>query len=654
MLVGTILRNRYKILELLGSGGVGETYLAEDLDIPITPKPKCVVKRLQSQSIIPQIVRLFHQEGELLYKLSQKCDRIPKLFAYFQENNEFYLIQELIDGHDLSTEIIPGYLWQESAVIKLLQEILEVLAFVHQENIIHRDIKPQNLMRRASDGKIVLIDFGAVKQVSAKPVNAQGETNLTIIIGTLGYMPDEQSSGKPKLGSDIYAVGMIGIQALTGLSPIQLPENFTTGEIIWRDRAQVSDRLANVLDTMVKPHFSQRYQSATEALEALMTVVETQSSVSQAITIASPTPLPSVAPLMPLNLQPSNNSASAPTPASHAFPNRRRFITLASLAGFGALGAIIWESVRSKPDQIPTTLKNGNQPAPLPLPPSPQTKGLSLKKVEFDVVTLNAQGKETVSRRSGQFLTEDLGKGLGLVMVEIPDSQFLIGSPDTELKRRSDESPQHTVAIARFLISKYAIDQTKWQAIAALPKIERDLPTNPSKFKGAELPVENISWLEAIEFCARLSKDSGRTYRLPTEAEWEYACRAGTSTPFHFGETISTSLANYYGDYTYGTGRKGEFRRGTVDVAMFKANSFGLHQMHGNVWEWCADYWHPNYQGAPSDSSAWLADGNNTQRILRGGSWGNSPSECRSASRFKAVVDYRGHDVGFRVCFSAV
>jgi eukaryotic-like serine/threonine-protein kinase len=648
MLVGTILRNRYKILELLGNGGIGETYLAEDLDIPITPKPKCVVKRLQSQAIIPEIVRLFHQEGELLYKLSQKYDRIPKLFAYFQENNEFYLIQELIDGHDLSTEIIAGNLWQESGVIKLLQEILEVLAFVHQENMIHRDIKPQNLMRRHSDGKIVLIDFGAVKQVSAKPVNAQGETNLTIIIGTLGYMPDEQSNGKPKLSSDVYAVGMIGIQALTGLSPIQLPENFTTGEIIWRDRAQVSDRFANVLDTMVRPHFSQRYQSATEALEALMAVLETQSSLSQATTIASPTPLPSVAPEMPLNLQSSNNLAV--NPISHPYPNRRKFITLASLAGFGLLGAIIWESVRSKPDRIPTALKNGNQSSPLT---SLQTKGLPLKKAEFDVVTLNDQGKETVSRRSGQFLTEDLGKGIGLVMVEIPGGQFLMGSPDPELKRRSDESPQHTVAIARFLISKYAIDQTKWQEIAALPKIERNLPANPSKFKGAELPVENISWLEAIEFCARLSKYSGRIYRLPTEAEWEYACRARTSTPFHFGETISTDLVNYYGDYTYGAGRKGEFRGKTIDVDKFKANALGIYQMHGNVWEWCADYWHPNYQGAPSDGSAWLVDANSTQRILRGGSWGNSPSECRSASRFKALVDYRGHDVGFRVCFSA-
>jgi formylglycine-generating enzyme required for sulfatase activity len=643
MLAGTILRNRYKIVELLGSGGIGETYLAEDLDIPVTPKPKCVVKRLKPQSIRPAIVRLFQQEGEILYKLGQKHDRIPKLFAYFQENNEFYLIQELIDGHDLSEEIVPGHQWQEGEVVNLLKEILEVLAFVHQENIIHRDIKPENLMRRHSDGKIVLIDFGAVKQVSAMQVSTQGQTNLTITIGTPGYMPDEQSNGKPKLCSDVYAVGAIGIQALTGLFPSQLPENPKTGEIDWRDRAQVSDRLANVLDMMVKPHFSQRYQSAAEALQALKAVLANQLSSSQATTIASSTP--SIAPAILANLQPSTNSAT--TPASHSYPNRRRFITIASLTGLGLLGAVIWENVRPKSDRIPTASNNSDRPLP-----SPQTTQLPLKKAEFDVVTLDDRGKEKIVRQSGQFLTEDLGKGLGLVMVEIPGGQFLMGSPDTELKRRSNESPQHSVTIARFFMSKYAIDQTKWKAISTLPKIERDLPMNPSEFKGAELPVENISWLEASEFCARLSKYSGRTYRLPTEAEWEYACRAGTSTPFHFGETISTDLVNYYGDYTYGGGRKGEFRRKTVDVDKFKANAFGLYQMHGNVWEWCADYWHPNYQGATSDGSAWLVDGNNAQRILRGGSWGNSPSECRSASRFKALLDYRGHDVGFRVCFS--
>jgi eukaryotic-like serine/threonine-protein kinase len=273
MLVGTTLRSRYKIIKLLGKGGFGETYLAEDLDIPINPKPKCVVKRLQPQAISPEIVRLFQQEGEFLYKLGQKHDQIPKLSAYFEENNEFYLIQELIDGHDLSEEIIPGKQWHESDVVKLLQEILEILAFVHQQNVIHRDIKPQNLMRRRTDGKTVLIDFGAVKEVSAMQVNAQGQSSLTVGIGTPGYMPDEQASGKPKLCSDVYAVGMLGIQALTGLSPRELPEDPSTGEIIWRNLAKVSDRLANILDTMVKPHFSQRYRSAAEALQALKMVM---------------------------------------------------------------------------------------------------------------------------------------------------------------------------------------------------------------------------------------------------------------------------------------------------------------------------------------------------------------------------------------------
>jgi serine/threonine protein kinase len=203
-----------------------------------------------------------------LYQLGQN-DRIPRLFAHFEENGEFYLVQEFVDGHDLSKELTPGRRFSENEVVKLLQEILEVLAIVHQRNIIHRDIKPQNLMRRRSDGKIVLIDFGAVKEIGSLAMNTQGQVRSTIAIGTAGYMPSEQANRDPKLCSDIYAVGMIGIQALTGLMPQQLLMDNTTGELIWRNYVQVSDKLANILTTMVRYHFSQRYQSASEALQAL-------------------------------------------------------------------------------------------------------------------------------------------------------------------------------------------------------------------------------------------------------------------------------------------------------------------------------------------------------------------------------------------------
>ncbi|NJM27801.1 MAG: protein kinase [Pseudanabaena sp. RU_4_16] len=266
MLVGSTLQSRYKIIKLLGKGGFGETYLAEDLHIPINPKPKCVVKRLQPQAISPEIVRLFQQEGEFLYKLGQKYDRIPTLSAYFQEGNEFYLIQELIDGEDLSTEILPGQPWQESDVVKLLQEILEILSFVHQQNIIHRDIKPQNLIRR-SDSRFALIGFGVVKEIATGTTIQQ--QSYPTPIGAPGYIPVEQVMGKPRFSSDLYALGMTIVYALTGTPPGDLPEDPQSGEVMWRQFAQVSDRTAAILDKMVRSHYRDRYQNTNEVIDDL-------------------------------------------------------------------------------------------------------------------------------------------------------------------------------------------------------------------------------------------------------------------------------------------------------------------------------------------------------------------------------------------------
>lgn len=238
---GTTLRGHYRIVQYLGGGGFADTYKAQDLDLP--GQPFCAVKHLKPKhpdpNTLPIARRLFETEAEVLYRL--KHEQIPELLAHFEENGEFYLVQDYIDGEDLSkAEIVPGKRMKESEAIALLQEILEILVCVHQQNVIHRDLKPSNLIRRRQDGKLFLIDFGAVKELTTLATNTQGQTTLTLAIGTPGYMPSEQSNGQPKLSSDIYAVGTIGIQALTGIQPIQLPKNPDTGEFIWRNYAQVS------------------------------------------------------------------------------------------------------------------------------------------------------------------------------------------------------------------------------------------------------------------------------------------------------------------------------------------------------------------------------------------------------------------------------
>jgi len=261
-----------------------------------------------------------------------------------------------------------------------------------------------------------------------------------------------------------------------------------------------------------------------------------------------------------------------------------------------------------------------------------------------------------------QGFTEDLGDGTGMTLVLIPAGQFMIGSPEDELERWDSEGPQHLVSVEAFCIGQYPVTQAQWRAVCQLPQVERQLRPEPSSFKGEQRPVEQVSWYDAVEFCQRLSHHSRRDYRLPSEAEWEYACRAGTTTPFHFGETITSDLANYRGtDWkqhgwsgSYGRGPKGEYRQATTDVDFFGvANAFGLYDMHGNVWEWCADHWHGTYRGAPRDGRAWLSGGDESLRVLRGGSWNDNPWYCRSADRNRNHPGDSSSFNGFRVVCSA-
>ena len=266
-MISNILRQRYKIVKQLGAGGFGETYLAEDLDIAVTPKPVCVVKRLQPTAIDPDIIRLFEQEARILYELGQNHDQIPKLYAHFQEGEDFYIIQEFIEGKDLTNEISPGKKLSEIDVIQLLRDILEILVYVHDNKVIHRDIKPDNIMRR-KDGKLVLIDFGAIKQINTTIAMKSGSTNRTINIGTWGYKPLEQARGKPKFSSDIYALGMTAIQALVDRSPRLFAED-DDGEIIWIDQVEISDKLEQFINKMVRYDWKERYGNAKEALDEL-------------------------------------------------------------------------------------------------------------------------------------------------------------------------------------------------------------------------------------------------------------------------------------------------------------------------------------------------------------------------------------------------
>ncbi|WP_299491562.1 serine/threonine-protein kinase [Acaryochloris sp. IP29b_bin.137] len=257
------LANRYKIIKNLGAGGFSQVYLAKDLQRD--DRRRCVVKQLQPKSDDPFTVRtarrLFKTEVNVLQKLGNH-DRIPQLYVSFEENRQFYLVEQYITGQGLSRELTWWH-WTEAKTVAFLQDILETLAFVHRKQVIHRDIKPENLIRRDRDQRIVLIDFGSVKK--------RQPADYTAIVGTQGYMPPEQLLGKPRLNSDIYAVGMIALRGLTGIDPAKtaFPTDPDTGEFLWQHKTNVSPELAQVLNTMVRQDHRHRYPSAQEALQAV-------------------------------------------------------------------------------------------------------------------------------------------------------------------------------------------------------------------------------------------------------------------------------------------------------------------------------------------------------------------------------------------------
>lgn len=270
-----------------------------------------------------------------------------------------------------------------------------------------------------------------------------------------------------------------------------------------------------------------------------------------------------------------------------------------------------------------------------------------LSRFAFEVVGVNAQGQiQTRSRQSAQYYRQKLKEDQTLDMVYIPGGKFSMGSPTTEANRQGSEGPQHPVTVPTFFIGKYPITQGQWQVV---------MGENPAKFQGADRPVEQVSWQVATEFCQKLSELTGQDYRLPSEAEWEYAARAGTSAPFCVGATLTTDLANYDGNYTYGRGPRGTFRKATTPVGQFAPNPFGLYDMHGQVWEWCQDHWHDTYKGAPTDGSAWVKDADvRSHRVRRGGSWYDGPHACRSAFRYRSLPTNYQNSYGLRVVCQAL
>jgi formylglycine-generating enzyme required for sulfatase activity len=547
-----LLKDRYRALKLLGQGGFGKTFKAVDEDQP--RKPLCVIKQFAFSNNHPETrqiaLKLFYEEAQHLEALG-KHDQIPELLAYFDIEGQPYLVQQFIDGQDLEQELATAGTFNQTKIRELLESLLPVLDFLHHQSppVIHRDIKPANIIRRRSDGGLVLVDFGAAKQAT-QTILAQPGT----VIGSPEYMSPEQNIGRLMFASDIYSLGVTCLHLLTQISPFDLFD-LSRYAWVWRDYLvdnPVDKKLAKVLDKMIANVLLQRYQSAVEVL----TAIEYYSS--KAI-VFNKTILP------PLVSRQRKHSK---------FQGK-------------------WSKDKYQFESVKLEIINAE---------------ISISEISFDA----------------EEFTEDLGNGIKLSMTYIPPGSFWMGSPKNE-RRPDDESPVKQVNVDGFYMGKYQITQLQYHAVIGY---------NPSGFKDStNLPVDSVSWRDAIEFCKKIGERTRKKYTLPTEAQWEYACRADTNTPFYFGDLITTDLVNYCGGYAYGNLPTGKYREKPTQVGIFPPNAFGLYDMHGNLWEWCLDEW----------------DKDPSNRVVRGGSWINYPDNCRSAFRGRNALNYRSDDVGFRI-----
>ena len=578
---GQLLRNgTYKIDRELGRGGFGITYLARHTALECPMVIKSPHTHLSSEPTHTAYVDRFTKEGRNLKDLSKaQHPNIVRVADFFDEGAVPCMVMDYVEGETLSDRVQQLGAIDEAIIVPCIVTIAEVLAKVHELNLVHQDANPANIIIQP-DGQPMLIDFGIALEIQPRRT-----TTMAAFGGHRDFAPYEQLSKKqdsrdPRV--DIYCLGATLYFTITG----EYPDSAYDRKIAVQEGK----------DCLVEPQ----------------TIVPTISDrINHAI-------------LSAMEMDPNDRPTSM-----------KEWITLLTTDD-GLLSKIT----------------------------APTLEELPIAPLEFTTIEVNEKAEIIAEPKcSAQSFDENLNEGLNLKMIVIFGGSFMIGSPEDELDSDKDEKPQNSVTVPSFTIAQTPVTQAQWKAISNLPKVKLKLDPEPSFYSGDDRPVERVNWFEAVEFCDRLTRLTQRPYRLPNEAEWEYACRSGTTTAFNIGSTIATDFANYRGvddvrsDVTYfgnyGDGSKGLYRGQTLDVSSFPPNRNGLYDMHGNIWEWCSDHWHSGHENAPIDGSTWLdkdAD-DNSDRIIRGGSWYNTPHSCRSAFRnFDAPV-FRDSTLGFRVVF---
>jgi eukaryotic-like serine/threonine-protein kinase len=631
----TILQNRYRIMRQLGRGGIGVVYEALDKRV------NAIVAIKETQLAKDDTARReFEREAGLLANLQHQS--LPKVMDYFIEGEGEYLVMEFIPGYDLLEMLTRRNApFHVQTVLRWADAILGVLEYLHRREppILHRDIKPANL-KLTNQEELYLIDFGLAKgsagQMSTMLTSrsAQGYTPI--------YSPIEQILGRgtdPR--SDLYALGATLYHLLTDTVPVDAPTRYAQLEEgnpdplppIQSLNPQVPQAVATVIHQALAIRRRDRPESAIKMRAALRHVEEDgkqRAEEEQSARAAAPTNQWFAAETTELKTEPEPSTPAPDALAPQINRTRQRRIAFLAIGAAAILAvtaiviALALKQKTSESSNVATNSSTNERVASLP--------------TATPTATPQPSAAPSVSPSPQMELPQtftDNVNGVPLEMALVPNGNFLMGSPETE--GPNNERPQHQVTIAAFYIGKDEVTQGQYKALMGV---------NPSEFVGDNLPVENVTWKDAKEFCSRLSRLTRRKYRLPSEAEWEYACRAGTNSIFAFGNSLSSKQANFDGRIPYNA-PVGVYRKQTAPVGSYQPNAFGLYDMHGNVWEWCEDVYHKNYSGAPTDGTAW--EESSGERVTRGGSWLSNGAGLRSALRDKMPPDDHFAAAGFRV-----
>jgi formylglycine-generating enzyme required for sulfatase activity/predicted Ser/Thr protein kinase len=663
----------YRILKELGRGGMGIVYLAED---PTTKRPVALKVILQEIAQNANSRQRFLREARAMQ--SVKSDHIVQFHKVGEDQDRPYFVMEFLKGQTLETYLESGKELSVSSIVRIALEVAQGLADAHAQGLIHRDIKPENLFLEAPKGRIKILDFGL-----AREVDQGGQLTRTGgVMGTPYYMSPEQAEGKKELDhrADIFSFGVVLYRLCTNELPFQGDTVFSIIASLLQHEpppveelnARIPRRLCALIESMINRNRHERPQSMDEVLEELQRI---RASLSAGILELTPvdskiTPFDSPA------LETKSQSKLRTRRSDHVPAKKKKKKIpwpLYGILGTAVVAIVILLIVTFGGNKDPKVVEIGLgktedskkliEPDPKRdnaskvnlLPDDPNLKPLIIPSSLVRLTpTFTPEQAKTAQEAWAKHLKReviekiDLGKNIRMEMVLLPPGSYLMGAADGEPGAViTEEQPQRTIQIDYpFYIGRFEVTQQEYKQL---------LGSNPSSFqqeKKERLPVEEVSWKYAKDFCSKLPKQTWFKghWRLPSEAEWEYACRAGTQTSFSFGNQLNGEQANCDGNFPHGTTDKGRYLNSPQEVGKYAPNAFGLYDMHGNVAEWCEDYF-GNYGKAPEDGSPQLVKQEEDAQVLRGGYWQGPANVCRSAARNRIESTFHNNIYGFRVVF---